>query len=87
MTSAKAISVHLGRQGRIVIPAPLREQLGLAAGDTLVAREEDGRLILEKTAAVTARLRARFAHVAPGRSLADELIAERRTAAALEQEA
>lgn len=71
----------MGRQGRLVIPAALRQLLGFEEGDTLVAREEAGRLVLEKQAMVKQRLKARFAQVPNDRSLADELIAERREAA------
>jgi AbrB family looped-hinge helix DNA binding protein len=75
---SKSVKVHLGRQGRLVIPAALRKLLGFEEGDTLVAREEAGRLVLEKQAMVKQRLKARFAGVSKDRSLADELIAERR---------
>jgi AbrB family looped-hinge helix DNA binding protein len=74
----KSVEVHLGRQGRLVIPAALRKLLGFEEGDTLVAREEAGRLVLEKQAMVKQRLKARFARVSKARSLADELITERR---------
>ena len=37
----------LDRQGRLVIPADLREQLQLQAGDELSARVAGGRLVLE----------------------------------------
>jgi hypothetical protein len=46
-----------------------------------VAREEAGRLVLEKPEMVKQRLKARFAQVSKARSLADELIADRREAA------
>jgi AbrB family looped-hinge helix DNA binding protein len=75
---SKSVEVHLGRQGRLVIPAALRKLLGFEEGDMLVAREEAGRLVLEKQATVKQRLKARFARVSKDRSLADELIAERR---------
>jgi hypothetical protein len=39
---------------------------------------EEGRLILEKTETIKQRLKARFAHLPPTASLAEELIAERR---------
>jgi len=78
---SKSVEVHLGRQGRLVIPVALRQLLGFEEGDTLVAREEAGRLVLEKQAMVKQRLKARFAQVPNDRSLADELIAERREAA------
>lgn len=80
----KRIRVRIGPQGRIVIPAPLREQLGLGAGEELIARVEDGRLVLERREEVVRRLRASFANVAPGRVLSEELIAERREEANLE---
>ena len=60
------------------MPAPLRRSLGIEPGDVLVARAEDDRLVLERRPAVLARLRARYAVVPGGVSLADELIAERR---------
>ncbi|NJR69448.1 MAG: AbrB/MazE/SpoVT family DNA-binding domain-containing protein [Synechococcales cyanobacterium CRU_2_2] len=74
---SKSVEVHLGRQGRLVISAALRQLLGFEEGDKLVAREESGRLVLEKQAMVKQRLKARFARVSKARSLADELITER----------
>lgn len=65
----------------MIIPASLRRSLGLMEGDTLIAREEAGRLVLEKQETVKQRLKARFANVPKERSLADELIAERHKAA------
>jgi hypothetical protein len=53
-------------------------------GDALVARVEDGRLIIEKAEAVKRRVRARFGKL-KGRSLAAELIAERRDEARREK--
>jgi AbrB family looped-hinge helix DNA binding protein len=70
--------VQLGPQGRVVIPALLRRQLGFEPGDRLIARLEDDRLILEKLETIKHRLKARFAHLSTGKSLADELLAERR---------
>jgi AbrB family looped-hinge helix DNA binding protein len=74
--------VKLGKQGRLVVPAPLRQDLGLEVGDELVARAEEGRLIFEPRAAVIKRLRERSKDVKV--SLADELLAERREEAARE---
>ena len=78
---SKSVEVHLGRQGRLVIPAALRRLLGFEEGDTLVAHEESGRLVLEKQEAIKQRLKARFAQVPNDRSLVDELITERRESA------
>ena len=70
--------VRLGEQGRLVIPAALRKSLGFQPGYKLIARLEDGRLVLEKQETVQRRLKARFSHLRKDTSLADELIAERR---------
>jgi AbrB family looped-hinge helix DNA binding protein len=75
--SATQAEVQLGARGRLVVPARLRKTLGFEPGDVLVARVEDGRLVIEKTESVKRRLHARFDQL-KGRSLADELIAERR---------
>jgi AbrB family looped-hinge helix DNA binding protein len=76
--------VRIGKQGRVVIPASLREEMGLQPGDKLSAQVEEGRLVLEHRADALSRLQRRFRHVAGDRSLVDELIAERRAAAARE---
>ena len=73
-----SVEVSLGRQGRLVIPAPLRRALELEEGDRLVARQEDDRLVLEKPDGIKTRLKARFAQVPVERALVDELISERR---------
>lgn len=77
--------VQFGAQGRIVVPASIRRALGFQPGDTLVARIEDDHLVIEKPASVERRMRARFLGSA-GRSLAEELIAERREEARREIE-
>ncbi|CAN5787680.1 hypothetical protein BH23ACT11_BH23ACT11_10280 [soil metagenome] len=76
--------VRVGPQGRIVIPAAVREELGLGVGDELSTRVEDGRLVLERREDVARRLQGKFASVAPGRSLSEELISERRREAEAE---
>jgi bifunctional DNA-binding transcriptional regulator/antitoxin component of YhaV-PrlF toxin-antitoxin module len=78
---SKSMEVHLGRQGRLVIPSALRRLLRFEEGDTLIAREEAGRLIFEKQEKIKQRLKDRFAQVPKDRSLANELIAERREVA------
>lgn len=76
--------VRVGRQGRIVIPARLREEMGLGPGDELLGRVEDGRLVLERREDVVRRLRSRFGNVPADRVLSEELISERREEAKLE---
>ena len=77
----KKNEVRVGIQGRVVIPAHIRRALGIGPGQVLLARMEDGRLVLETPEQVLSRLYARFEMVPPGVSLADELIADRREAA------
>ena len=76
--------VQLGAQGRLVIPAALRKALDLRQGDRLVARKVGNSLVLEQREAIEKRLQDRFRHIPPEVSLADELIAERRSEAAKE---
>ena len=83
---ADRIEVTVGPQGRLVVPAPLRRRLGIAAGDVLVAHaDEDDRLVLERREAILARIRRRFDAVPADVSLVDELIAARREEAKREQ--
>lgn len=74
-------SITLGAQGRLVLPAPFRKALDLSAGEHLLVRLEADHLVIEKSAAVERRVHQRF-RKAEGRSLADELIEERRHEAA-----
>jgi AbrB family looped-hinge helix DNA binding protein len=78
MAKRQTIEVTVGPQGRLVVPAPLRRRLGIEAGDVLVARAQDDRLVLERRDAILARVRGRLAAVPDDVSMVDELIAERR---------
>lgn len=72
----------LGQQGRLVIPAEIRTALGLAPGDRLYLRLAGQRLVLERQEDAAAELRGLASAVPKARSLVDELLAERRRAAA-----
>jgi AbrB family looped-hinge helix DNA binding protein len=73
------IVARLGEGGRIVIPAEYRKALGVRAGDELILSLEEGALrILTPREAIRRAQAAVRAHVPPSRSLADELIVERR---------
>ena len=74
----------LGQQGRLVIPAEMRTALGLAPGDRLHLRVAGKRLVLERQQDAASELRGLAADVPRTRSLVEELIAERRLAAAAE---
>jgi AbrB family looped-hinge helix DNA binding protein len=79
------VRTRMGAKGRLVIPATMRQALGMADGDMLILRVVDGEL---RIATRESRLRraqewARQ-NIPPGVSLADELNAERREAAKYE---
>ena len=59
-------------------------RFNLKPGDRLVARKEGNSLVLEPREVVVKRLQARFSHIPPEVKLVDELICERREAAAKE---
>jgi len=74
----------LGQQGRLVIPAEVRTALGLAPGDRLHLHISGQRLVLERQQDAAAELRGLAASIPRTRSLVEELLAERRVAAASE---
>lgn len=73
-----AIRVRVGPKGRVVVPAPIRQALGIEEGTELMARIEGDGIVLEPRSAALRRLQALFAHIPRDVSLVDELIAERR---------
>jgi AbrB family looped-hinge helix DNA binding protein len=76
----------LSSNGRIVIPAAIREQMGFAPGDTLLMEVEDGVLRVENFDARLKRIQDELVElVGPERMISDELIAERRAEAWREQ--
>ena len=72
----------LGKQGRLVIPAEVRSALGLSPGDQLHLRLVGQSLVLERPQDAASELRG-LARQLPGtQSLVDELLSDRRRAAA-----
>lgn len=78
MAEEVSYRVRMGGQGRLVVPVELRDSLGLEPGSVLIARQEDGRLVLERREDALRRLRARFKDVPRNVDLAGELLADRR---------
>ena len=79
-------SISLGERGRIVLPAQLRRRLDLHPGDRLIIRVDDeGGFRVVSARELARRLNGLYRDLAPGRSLVDELIAERREEARREE--
>jgi AbrB family looped-hinge helix DNA binding protein len=70
---------RLGENGRLVLPVQIRRAMGLESGaDLALSLDEDG-LHIRTQQQLIARAQAMVREVvAPGRSLVDELLAERR---------
>jgi antitoxin PrlF len=72
-------TAQIGENGRIVIPAAYRKAMGLKPGEVVTIRmDEDGLHIQSKDQAIKRAQAAVSKYVSPGRSLSEELIAERR---------
>jgi AbrB family looped-hinge helix DNA binding protein len=77
----------LSSNGRIVIPAAIRQELGFNSGDTLLMEVEDGVLRIESYAVRIRRVQESLKqYISPDRVLSNELIAERREEARREEE-
>ena len=73
------IKTKLAEGGRIVIPIEYRQALGLHVGDELILRLEDGEVRVFTPQQAVKRAQELVRRYLPkGRSLSEELIAERR---------
>ncbi|MBQ6641123.1 MAG: AbrB/MazE/SpoVT family DNA-binding domain-containing protein [Saccharopolyspora sp.] len=82
MTSA---AVKMNPQGRVSIPAPFRHELGLTPDTDLVSYVEDGRVVFEEREHLMRRIQQTALNSrATAGSPVDELLADRRAAAARE---
>ena len=76
---------QVGKSGRIVVPAKLRQALGLQTGDEILLRLEDGSIrLLPLRQAVRMAQESVQRYVTKGSSLVDDLIADRREEAGRE---
>lgn len=76
------VRTRIGEKGRIVIPAAMREALGMVDGDVIDLHVVDGELRIATMRERLRRAQERVKRYIPaGVSLADELSAERREAA------
>ena len=77
-------TVVLGQQGRVVIPSEVRAALGLAPGDQLHLHVQGDQMLLQRLQDAVRQLRRLASGVPAKRSFVDELLEERRQAAAQE---
>ena len=81
----KWVRTTIGEGGRVVIPAEFRKSLGLKVGEIVMVGLEEGEIRIQSLREAIRRAQEMVREVVPeGRSLVDELIAERRREAALE---
>ena len=74
--------VQIGQKGRLVIPAEMRDALGIRAGDSVELRIEENELRISTRRAKIRKAQEHLRRYVPaGIRLSDELIAERREAA------
>lgn len=68
--------------GRLIVPAEFRRLMGLSDGDTVVMEIEGDELHVRPLRAALRRIQERLKpYVIEGKSISDELIADRRAAA------
>lgn len=73
---------RLSEKGRLVIPAAMREALGIGVGDVVDLRVEDHELRISTLRSRIRRVQERASrYVEPGTLVSDELSTERREAA------
>lgn len=78
-----ALRVRIIEGGKLIIPAPMRRELGIATGDTVLVEIESGELRIRSLPQAIARAQTILRrHVTEGVSLVGELIADRRREAA-----
>ncbi|MEC4813189.1 MAG: AbrB/MazE/SpoVT family DNA-binding domain-containing protein [Scytonema sp. PMC 1069.18] len=71
-------TIEIGEQGDIVLPESIRHHLNLQPGEKLILTlEPDGSLRLSSLRTQIQSLQGIYKEIAPGISLADELIQER----------
>ena len=76
------VKTKVGQCGRIVLPAEFRKAMGIKPGDEVILALKDDEVRVVTRQAAIKRAQGMLNHIAPGRSLADELIQERRAEAA-----
>ncbi len=87
VTDEQVVTARLSENGRIVIPADIRQKLELSPGDTVLLSVEGYVLKIEPQRARIRRIQESMRQfLPPDRVLSDELIADRREEARRETE-
>jgi AbrB family looped-hinge helix DNA binding protein len=82
VASFEAFKVRIGDRGRLLLPAEIRKRLNVRKGDALlISVQPDGSLCLTSSRLAVTTTRGLYRALARHRSLADELVAERRAEA------
>ena len=69
---------NLGADGRLMIPAALRDAAGIERGQKVFMRVEDGRIVVESWQSTIKRIQEMLAPLkVPGESVVDDFLAER----------
>jgi AbrB family looped-hinge helix DNA binding protein len=81
------VQVKVAANGRFVLPADVRKQLGIEAGDTLMLNVDEFGVTLTTATQRVAKAQALYREYSKGKPLftVDEFIAEKRADAALEK--
>jgi AbrB family looped-hinge helix DNA binding protein len=83
----RSVQTTLGPDGRLLIPAAVREAAGIQRGEKVVLRVEDGRIVVTSLMADLKKMNGNAGHLKrPGESVVDEFIADRRAESARESE-
>jgi AbrB family looped-hinge helix DNA binding protein len=86
-TTENQYTIAIGTKGRLILPTALQRHANLHEGEKVVITlAKDGTLTIVPLRACAKACEGMFSHLAPGVSLADELIAERREEAEKEAE-
>jgi len=87
VTQSQSVTSRLNDNGRIVIPAEIRQKMGLRPGDILMLHVEDNVLIVESQQSRIRRVQESLRRLIPSdRVLSDELVTDRREEARNEME-
>ena len=84
MAGMETIAVRVEKSGRILIPSAIRKKLNLKAGSEVLLHVDDASVTVTTREQVLERIRAIIRKNPPARSMADDLLADRRCEAAIE---